>query len=113
MRRAVLHAVLPVIRSSFAARAAAPVVGAALAGGALLGLVSGQPSAQASMMDQIILKKCSEAMLNDFSKAGKTAPAGMVDDTCNCVVAQMKKRQSIDQAKTFCSQQSLKKYGSV
>ena len=67
--------------------------------------------ARANMMDQIILSKCSSAMLEDFKKAGKTPPDGMVSDTCNCVVAQMKKRQSIEQAKTFCTEQSFQKYG--
>ena len=68
-------------------------------------------AARASMIDQIIFNKCSSAMREDFQKAGKTPPDGMVADTCNCVVAQMKKRQSIEEAKTFCSQQSLQKYG--
>jgi hypothetical protein len=35
----------------------------------------------------------------------------MVPDTCNCVVAQVNSRQSIEQAKTFCTKQSLEKYG--
>jgi hypothetical protein len=67
--------------------------------------------AQASMIDQIILNKCSAAMREDFQKAGKTPPDGMVADTCNCVVEQVKNRQSIEQAKTFCTKQSLEKYG--
>ncbi|WP_296447656.1 hypothetical protein [Vulcanococcus sp.] len=67
--------------------------------------------AQASMIDQIILNKCSAAMREDFQKAGKTPPDGMVADTCNCVLEQVKNRQSIEQAKTFCSKQSLEKYG--
>jgi hypothetical protein len=67
--------------------------------------------AQANMIDQIILNKCSAAMREDFQKAGKTPPDGMVADTCNCVVEQVKNRQSIEQAKTFCTKQSLEKYG--
>ena len=67
--------------------------------------------AQASMINQIIFKKCSQAMADDFQKAGKTPPDGMVADTCNCVVEQVGKRQSIEQAKTFCSKQSIQKYG--
>ena len=55
------------------------------------------------MLNQIIFKKCSEAMAADFQKAGKTPPQGMVPDTCNCVVERMGNRQSIEQAKTFCS----------
>ena len=71
----------------------------------------GSSPANASMIDQIIFNKCSSAMREDFQKAGKTPPEGMVPDTCTCVVDQMKKRQSIEQAKTFCSNQSLKIYG--
>ena len=67
--------------------------------------------AQATMIDQIILNKCSAAMREDFQKAGKTPPDGMVADTCNCVVEQVKNRQSIEQAKTFCTKQRLEKYG--
>jgi hypothetical protein len=67
--------------------------------------------AQASMIDQIILNQCSAAMREDFQKAGKTPPDGMVADTCNCVVEKVKNRQSIEQAKTFCTKQSLEKYG--
>jgi hypothetical protein len=68
-------------------------------------------AAQASMIDQIIFNKCSSAMREDFQKAAKTPPEGMVADTCNCVVEQVKNRKTIEEAKTFCSQQSLKKYG--
>lgn len=79
-----------------------------LAAAVVAGLVA---PAQASMIDQIILNKCSAAMREDFQKAGKTPPDGMVADTCNCVVEQVKNRQSIEQAKTFCTKQSLEKYG--
>lgn len=84
------------------------VIGACLVASAASSLAA---PAQASMIDQIIFKKCSEAMADDFQKAGKTPPDGMVSDTCNCVVEQVGKRQTIEQAKTFCSKQSLKKYG--
>ncbi len=67
--------------------------------------------AQAGLIDQIILNKCSAAMREDFQKAGQTPPDGMVADTCNCVVEQVNNRQSIEQAKTFCTKQSLEKYG--
>ena len=84
------------------------VIGACLVASAASSLAA---PAQASMIDQIIFKKCSEAMADDFQKAGKTPPDGMVADTCNCVVEQVGKRQTIEQAKTFCSKQSLQKYG--
>lgn len=84
------------------------LIGACLVASAASSLAA---PAQASMINQIIFKKCSEAMADDFQKAGKTPPDGMVADTCNCVVEQVGKRQTIEQAKTFCSKQSLQKYG--
>lgn len=70
--------------------------------------------AQANMMQQLIVGKCSEAMQADFKKAGKTPPNGMVGDTCTCVAKGMlQQRQSLDQAKTTCVQQSTQKYGAI
>jgi len=67
--------------------------------------------AHANMMQQIIVGKCSQAMQDDFKKAGKTPPAGMVNDTCGCIAdGMLKKGQSLDQAKTTCVQQSTAKY---
>ena len=67
--------------------------------------------AHANMMQQIIVGKCSSAMQADFQKAGKTPPAGMVNDTCTCVAnGMLKKGQSLDQAKTTCVKQSTAKY---
>lgn len=73
-----------------------------------------QPPAQANMVQQIIVGKCSEAMQADFKKAGKTPPAGMVNDTCSCVAdGMLKRRQSLEQAKTTCVQASTQKYGAI
>jgi len=84
----------------------------ALAATALAPLLS-QP-AQANMMQQIIVGKCSEAMQADFKKAGKTPPNGMVSDTCSCVAdGMLKRRQTLDQAKTTCVQKSTQKYGAI
>ena len=67
--------------------------------------------AHANMMQQIIVGKCSQAMQDDFKKAGKTPPAGMVNDTCGCIAdGMLKKGQSLDQAKTVCAQQTTAKY---
>ncbi|MCX5940771.1 MAG: hypothetical protein NTX18_07095 [Cyanobium sp. LacPavin_0818_WC50_MAG_67_9] len=67
--------------------------------------------AHANMMQQIIVGKCSQAMQDDFKKAGKTPPAGMVNDTCGCIAdGMLKKGQSLDQAKTACVQQTTAKY---
>ena len=65
----------------------------------------------ANMKDQIILSACSQAMASELALAGKTAPAGMVKETCTCVVTQLNQRNSLDQAKLFCKQMATTKYG--
>ena len=71
-----------------------------------------QPQAKpANMKDQIILGACSQAMASELSLAGKTAPAGMVSETCGCVVTQLNKKSSLDQAKQTCKQMAAAKYG--
>ncbi len=71
-----------------------------------------QPQApQANMKDQIIMGACSQAMASELSSAGKTAPAGMVKETCGCVVTQLNKKASLDQAKLICKQMAAAKYG--
>lgn len=71
-----------------------------------------QPQAKpANMKDQIILGACSQAMASELSLAGKTAPAGMVNETCGCVVSQLNKKSSLDQAKVICKQKAAVKYG--
>ena len=71
-----------------------------------------QPQAQpANMKDQIILGACSQAMASELSLAGKTAPAGMVKETCACVVTQLNQKLSLDQATFTCKQMAAAKYG--
>jgi len=73
---------------------------------------SSQPQApSANMKDQIILGACSQAMASELSLAGKTAPAGMVKETCTCVVTQLNQKKSLDQAKQICKQIAATKYG--
>jgi hypothetical protein len=70
-----------------------------------------QPVAAAdNMMDQMIRKYCLKAVNDEVKASGKPAPDGMADFTCDCVVQQMKKRQSIEQAKTTCKTQAAQKY---
>jgi hypothetical protein len=82
-------------------------------GSALLFGASVMPQpAGANMMEQIITSKCAEAMQADFKKSGKTPPAGMVEETCSCVAdGMLKKRQSLEQAKSLCVEQATVKYG--
>lgn len=49
-------------------------------------------------------------MQDDFKKAGKTPPAGMVAETCGCIADGYGKGQSMDQAKASCVKQSTAKY---
>jgi hypothetical protein len=83
--------------------AVAGVLVAACAGG----------SASANMMDQMVMHYCSKDMQEEITKAGKTAPAGMIEATCTCVVQRLKARDSIEQAKTFCKAQAIKQYGEI
>jgi hypothetical protein len=69
-------------------------------------LAMGAPAQAQSMLDQIILQKCSAAMQADFAKAGQTPPSGLVQQTCSCVVQQMQATHNLDLAKTVCSQQA-------
>jgi len=61
-------------------------------------------------MDQMIRKYCLKAVTDEVKASGKPAPDGMATTTCDCVVQQMKNRQSIDQAKTTCKNQAAKQY---
>ena len=63
-----------------------------------------------NMMDQMVRKYCLKAVNDEVKASGKPAPQGMPDFTCDCVVQQMKKRQSIDQAKVTCKNQAAAKY---
>jgi hypothetical protein len=80
--------------------------------GLLTSLVAGALApVRANMVQQIIVGKCSRAMQDDFKKAGKIPPAGMVDETCGCISdGMLKKGQSLDQAKTICVKQTTAKY---
>ncbi len=75
-------------------------------------LVSGPAGAFAAdnMMDQMVRKYCLKAVNDEVKASGKPAPEGMQDFTCDCVVQQMKKRQSIEVAKTTCKTQAAAKY---
>ena len=76
---------------------------------ALAAVLAAWPTAEVraqSMMDQMMFNRCSSTMQADFQKAGKTPPAGAVQQTCSCVVQQMNAVHNIDTAKAICLQQS-------
>jgi cobalamin biosynthesis Co2+ chelatase CbiK len=62
------------------------------------------------MWDQMVRKACVGAVNKEVADSGKPAPEGMQTFTCDCVVQQMKKRQSIEVAKTTCKNQAAAKY---
>lgn len=76
----------------------------------LAGLTALAP-AKAGMVENAILSKCAEAMVKDFQKAGKTPPAGMVNDTCNCVLTRWQQKLGLDTAIKTCSADATAKYG--
>lgn len=95
------------------ARATSAAPAFVFAAAACLTVLAAAPS-HANMVRQIIAGKCSEAMRADFEKASKNPPAGMVDFTCGCVAdGMLKRRQSLEQAKTVCVQQATQKYGAI
>lgn len=59
--------------------------------------------AHAGMVDKIIFGKCSSAMRKEYEKAGQQLLLSHLNATCNCVVKEMKNKQSVEQAKTFCT----------
>jgi hypothetical protein len=64
-----------------------------------------EPLQAQSMMDQMILQRCSAAMQSDFDKAGQTPAPGLIQSTCACVAKQINATHNIDLAKTLCTQQ--------
>ena len=64
-----------------------------------------------NMMDQMVRKFCLAAVNKEVADSGKPAPEGMQTFTCDCVVEQMKQKQSIDSAKAICKAKTTEKYG--
>lgn len=91
-----------------AARWAQQALALLLLPGALLAAAA--PASAQNMMDNMIRKYCLKAVNDEVKASGKPAPSGMADYTCECVVQQMKKRQSIDQAKVTCKNAAAAKY---
>jgi len=83
------------------------VVRAALAGVVLL---LAQPAQAQNMMDGMVRKFCLQAINNEIRASGKPAPAGLQDYTCNCVVDEMRKGQSQQQASVTCKAAATKKF---
>ena len=77
-------------------------------------LVAGAPSvcnAGDNMMDHMARKICLSAVNKEVAHSGKPAPEGLEAYTCDCVVQQMKLKQSIDSAKAICKAKTTEKFG--
>lgn len=87
---------------------------AAAASLALLAGVVVAPAAPAragdNMMDHMVRKYCLKAVNDEVRASGKPAPEGMAESTCDCVVQEMKKRKTVEQAKTTCKSLAAQKY---
>jgi hypothetical protein len=82
------------------------LVSIALAAGAPMGAHAGD-----NMMDQMVRKFCLAAVNKEVADSGKPAPDGMQTFTCDCVVQQMKLKQTIDSAKVICKAKTTQKFG--
>ena len=78
------------------------------AGVATVGLTPAQ--AGDNMMDQMVRSFCLQAVNKEVADSGKPAPSGIPEFTCDCVVQQMKLKQSIDGAKAICKAKAAEKY---
>ena len=82
------------------------LVSIALVAGAPVGAHAGD-----NMVDQMVRKFCLVAVNKEVADSGKPAPVGMETYTCDCVVQQMKLKQSIDSAKVICKAKTTEKFG--
>ncbi len=82
------------------------LVSIALAAGAPMGAHAGD-----NMVDQMVRKFCLAAVNKEVADSGKPAPDGMQTFTCDCVVQQMKLKQTIDSAKVICKAKTTQKFG--
>ena len=79
-----------------------------------IGLVAWAPMgthAGDNIWDQMVRKACLGAVNKEVADSGKPAPDGMQTFTCDCVVQQMKLKQTIDSAKATCKAKTTEKFG--
>jgi hypothetical protein len=85
------------------------LAGVLLGGGALL-LPLGQPAQAQNFMDGMVRKFCLQAVNKEIKASGKPVPAGMQEYTCNCVVEEMRRGQSQQQAAATCKDVAAQKF---
>lgn len=76
---------------------------------AILGCLAPGP-ARANGMGEVVRSICMRVFKAEMQDAGKTAPAGMANYTCDCVTEQITSGSTIDGAKATCKQQASLRY---
>ena len=76
---------------------------------AILGCLTPGP-ARANGMGEVVRSICMRVFKAEMQDAGKTAPAGMANYTCDCVTEQITSGSTIDGAKATCKQQASLRY---
>lgn len=69
------------------------------------------PAQANSMINQIVRGHCINAVNSEVRASGGSAPSGMADFTCDCVVQEMGRGRSVSQASTTCRNLAIQKYG--
>ncbi len=66
--------------------------------------------ARANGMGEVVRSICMRVFKAEMQDAGKKAPAGMANYTCDCVTEQITSGSTIDGAKATCKQQASLRY---
>ncbi|MEO1002443.1 MAG: hypothetical protein AAFX65_04950 [Cyanobacteria bacterium J06638_7] len=75
----------------------------------LLALAMGLP-ARASTLDQLVRGYCINAVNSEVRASGTPPPAGMAEYTCDCVVREIGRGQTVNQATSTCRSLAIRKF---
>jgi hypothetical protein len=87
-----------------------PRRGLVLGAASAIAVLSLGGQAQAQVMADIVKAICLSAFQAEMRAAGKSAPAGMAEYACDCVVDRLSEGSSLDQAQDTCRQMASKRY---
>ena len=69
------------------------------------------PVSAAASDNSLITHFCRTAVKAELQAAGTVPPAGMVEDTCRCFLAEVKNGSGIKAAQTTCKAKAAESYG--
>ncbi len=75
----------------------------------LITLAASSP-ARASTLDQIVRGYCLNAVNSEVKASGTSAPSGMAEFTCDCVVKEIRKGQTVNLATSTCKSLAIRKF---